>query len=136
MSQNLCYNTVIDNTKHMTNMSTTTLIPVQNKQALIKDFDRLVKKAHMCGVEVPTITFGETVFKKTSTPGVMREMITVTVAGTAPKIGSYAFSGKVEDVGGTSGNLVVSIFGETVPEEYRHNDAENCDHCKINRRRS
>ena len=57
-------------------------------------------------------------------------MLDIKVTGAAPKFEGWTFLGTLEHTEG--GNILRSVPGETIPEEYR-NVERKCDHCKLNR---
>jgi len=57
-------------------------------------------------------------------------MVVITVKGAAPKFEGWTFLGTLEHTEG--GNLLKSVPGYRIPEEYR-NVERKCDHCKLNR---
>lgn len=57
-------------------------------------------------------------------------MVDIEVRGIAPKFEGWTFLGTLEHTEG--GNILRSVPGETIPEEFR-NVERKCDHCKLNR---
>ncbi len=57
-------------------------------------------------------------------------MLDIKVTGAAPKFEGWTFLGTLEHTEG--GNILRSVPGETIPEDYRNVDRK-CDHCKLNR---
>ena len=57
-------------------------------------------------------------------------MLKIKVEGTAPKFEGWTFLGTLEHTEG--GNILRSVPGYTIPEDYRNVDRK-CDHCELNR---
>jgi hypothetical protein len=57
-------------------------------------------------------------------------MVVIKVQGEAPKFEGWTFLGTLEHT--ESGNLLKSVPGQRIPEDYRHVDRK-CDHCKLKR---
>ena len=57
-------------------------------------------------------------------------MLDIKVIGAAPKFEGWTFLGTLEHTDG--GNILRSVPGQTIPEEYRNVDRK-CDHCQWNR---
>ena len=57
-------------------------------------------------------------------------MVVIKIHGEAPKFEGWTFLGTLEHT--ESGNLLKSVPGQRIPEDYRHVDRK-CDHCKLKR---
>ena len=57
-------------------------------------------------------------------------MVVIKIHGEAPKFEGWTFLGTLEHT--ESGNLLKSVPGQRIPEDYRHVERK-CDHCKLKR---
>lgn len=105
-------------------------IPVHRVSKLVKEFDRLNRKAVKFGMPMIEVIFGETEIRTVN--GIDFECVSMSVEGEAPTHAGWTFAAKlvVED----QGNMIYSMTSEPIPVYY-HN-SNNCEHCGYVRKRN
>lgn len=107
-----------------------------------KLLDKLVRKAARYGNDDIRYTVGDpfrkSVEKRHPFTGKVTivngpELITISVTGSAPRVGDFTFVAKIEHL--ATGNILDVIPGETVDHRFRVT-ASSCEHCNTDRRRN
>jgi hypothetical protein len=123
------------------NELTKNMIPAECVEIAQKRLEKLAKVAKKLGVELPTMTVGESFIVKQMVQfingkrPVYREYVEVIVSGPQAKIAGYTFIAKVEHT--SVGNLVSmapNAYDMELPVEFR-TAAPTCDHCQKTRSR-
>jgi len=123
----------------MSNEVTTYKIRAEYMTALQAEIDHLNKKAVKLGVApaVLHIQGTESVTTKNAVTGI--EYVTtfnlVSVTGETPKLAGWKLVAVVETLA-SGENLIACVPNEVCPPQYRGANADTCDHCNTNRRRS
>lgn len=122
-------------------------IPSWNVDKLRNEFNKLAKKASKLGCEPPVLVeqkveqIVDPDFEQQIAVGVIRRdqapkitVHTFTIEGNGPKLAGWKFLGTLDHNTIPGSVIVNAVPGETVPQQFFHNDAV-CDHCgKIRRR--
>ena len=112
-----------------------TSIIVEAECFVVHEIYKMNQKATKLGC--PQITFtkvSEPYLRLVTSPegDMFLNQIDIVIEGEAIKYNGYRFLGRVEATEG-SDNLLFTVPGEVIPEEYRNCDPYRCQHCNIDR---